>query len=236
MNNIEQNTFGVIVADGYDNRVQAVAHYTVIGGGFANIIETNSSSGVIGGGNQNRIYANATSATIPGGVNNSATNYAFAAGRNAKANHTGSFVWADSQNADFASTTNDQFAIRAQNGVVIQAATNGTALELRTGGVIKVTGAGIGTGTLAFVHRATPANIEVGSTHRTTITHPHCDGNPNAILIITHNYNPGLTGGVLDVNPTSVFYHSGLAKWQIYHDNFAAMAADNAWNVLVFKP
>jgi hypothetical protein len=45
--------------------------------------------------------------------------YAFAAGRRAKANHTGAFVWADSTDADFASTGANQFLIRASGGVGI---------------------------------------------------------------------------------------------------------------------
>ncbi|MDW8309086.1 MAG: tail fiber domain-containing protein, partial [Verrucomicrobiales bacterium] len=48
---------------------------------------------------------------------NTATNYAFAAGRRAKANHTGAFVWADAQNADFVSTATNTFNIRASGGV-----------------------------------------------------------------------------------------------------------------------
>jgi hypothetical protein len=42
-----------------------------------------------------------------------------AAGRRAKTLNTGSFVWADSTNADFSSTADNQFAIRAANGMVI---------------------------------------------------------------------------------------------------------------------
>jgi hypothetical protein len=60
---------------------------------------------------------NSEAGTIPGGRQNAATNYAFAAGRRAKAFHTGAFVWADSQNVDFASTTSNQFNVRASGGV-----------------------------------------------------------------------------------------------------------------------
>ena len=42
-----------------------------------------------------------------------------AAGRRAKAINTGSFVWADSTNADFTSTADNQFSLRAANGMVI---------------------------------------------------------------------------------------------------------------------
>src|SRR5262249_33369643 len=59
-------------------------------------------------------------ATIPGGQDNLAgASFTFAAGRRAKANHPGSFVWADSQTTDFASTAANQFCIRASGGVGI---------------------------------------------------------------------------------------------------------------------
>jgi hypothetical protein len=80
------------------------------------MIETNADGATLGGGSQNTIQPNAAYATIPGGLLNSATNHAFAAGRRAKANHTGAFVWADSEDADFASQWNDQFRVRAEGG------------------------------------------------------------------------------------------------------------------------
>lgn len=39
------------------------------------------------------------------------------AGRRAKAIHNGAFVWADSQDTDFASTADNQFSLRASGGV-----------------------------------------------------------------------------------------------------------------------
>jgi hypothetical protein len=72
----------------------------------------------VGGGYTNT--AKGYASTIPGGYWNIANgSYSFAAGRRARANHTGSFVWADSQNADFASAANNQFLIRASGGVGI---------------------------------------------------------------------------------------------------------------------
>jgi hypothetical protein len=71
--------------------------------------------GTVGGGGDN---AAGNYGTVPGGSGNSAAGqYSFAAGRFAQANDAGSFVWADSQNAGFASTASDQFSIRAQGGV-----------------------------------------------------------------------------------------------------------------------
>jgi hypothetical protein len=45
--------------------------------------------------------------------------YSFAAGYTAQANHDGSFVWADSTEEYFESTIENEFAIRASNGVRI---------------------------------------------------------------------------------------------------------------------
>jgi len=72
----------------------------------------------VGGGSGNS--ADGFLSTIPGGYLNSASgNYSFAAGRRAKANHTGAFVWGDSTNSDFTSTAVNQFLIRASGGVGI---------------------------------------------------------------------------------------------------------------------
>lgn len=54
--------------------------------------------------------------------------YSFAAGTQAKANHTGAFVWGDNTFADFASTGNNQFLIRAGGGVGV--GTNAPAAQL----------------------------------------------------------------------------------------------------------
>jgi hypothetical protein len=56
--------------------------------------------------------------TVGGGISNEASaDYSFAAGRRAKADNPGAFVWADSTDADFSSTANNQFAVRANGGV-----------------------------------------------------------------------------------------------------------------------
>jgi hypothetical protein len=57
-------------------------------------------------------------ATIPGGSNNYAGGaFSFAAGQSAKAQNTGSFVWADSQAGDFVSERDDEVRFRCQGGV-----------------------------------------------------------------------------------------------------------------------
>ncbi len=103
------------VGGGYNNT--ASGYSATVGGGNHNI--TSGYSAIVGGGFDNT--ASGAYATVAGGSDNTAGgSYSFAAGRRAKANHLGTFVWADSSvNADFASTGNHQFLIRASGGVGI---------------------------------------------------------------------------------------------------------------------
>jgi hypothetical protein len=127
--NLVQNHFGSI-GGGFGNTASGFSSVvgggrfnscrgsdSVIGGGYGN---TNALAGsvTIGGGQYNA--ANGPWGTVPGGRDNAANGrYCFAAGRRAKSLHDGAFVWADSTDADFASTANDQFLIRAAGGVGI---------------------------------------------------------------------------------------------------------------------
>ncbi len=99
---------------------QASGDYAVVsGGGGHNITDSNSARGprsVIGGGTNN--LTSGWYSTIPGGESNIAgNNYAFAAGRRAKAWHEGSFVWGDATNADVASAGINTLSIRASGGI-----------------------------------------------------------------------------------------------------------------------
>jgi hypothetical protein len=110
------SSFGT-VAGGTENDIGIDSLASTIGGGFNNNIASNSFYSTIAGGNNNNIAANTSYATIPGGEDNAATHYAFAAGRRAKANHTGAFVWGDSSDADVLSTNDNSLTFRASGGV-----------------------------------------------------------------------------------------------------------------------
>jgi hypothetical protein len=101
-----------------------------VGGGT-----NNTASGIdatVGGGWGNT--SSGMNAIIPGGIGNVAQgNYSFAAGRRARALHLGTFVWADSTDADFDSTGNDQFRVRANGGVRMYTGANSAYFE-STGG------------------------------------------------------------------------------------------------------
>lgn len=104
----------------------ASVNNTTIGGGIQN--RADGDSATVGGGINNR--ATGKWATVPGGESNTAAgDNSLAAGQQAKANHKGAFVWADASNADFSSTANNQFAVRASGGVVFTS-TLGSMLRL----------------------------------------------------------------------------------------------------------
>lgn len=128
---IEPNVNASTIGGGFQSRIQSDANYATVAGGFYNTIQTNASYATVAGGFRNTNLANAFYATIPGGALNAATNQAFAAGTRAKAVHTGAFVWADAQNADFISTGTNQFLIRASGGIGINTNNpNGAALNI----------------------------------------------------------------------------------------------------------
>jgi hypothetical protein len=133
---IGSNAYESVIAGGLANTIQAKASGSVIGGGEQNLIQTNASYASLGGGLRNTVGA--SGAVIPGGVNNAALGqYTLAAGQRAKALNNGTFVWADSQNADFTSSSSNQFLIRAGGGVGINKTNPATALDVN--GVVSAT-------------------------------------------------------------------------------------------------
>jgi hypothetical protein len=109
-----------------------------IGGGNGNYILSGGGYSVISGGRSNRVTG--TYSSIPGGFRNTAEqSFTLAAGHRAQAVHSGSFVWADSRDVDFASTTTNTFSVRATGGTHFVSAidTNGiptAGVELPAGG------------------------------------------------------------------------------------------------------
>jgi len=115
------------IGGGYNNA--ASDWYATVGGGWYNTASDDSAT--IGGGDHNTAsgqsstvgggYYNTASgyiATVGGGTYNTASgDYSWAGGRRAKAVHKGSFVWADSTDADYFSNGDNTFNIRAGGGV-----------------------------------------------------------------------------------------------------------------------
>lgn len=104
--------------------------FSFAGGGQGNAAIANFS--FVGGGAENS--ATGGNAFVAGGFRNHAGgSNSFAAGRGANALHSGTFVWGDSQAADFNSTGNNQFLIRALGGVGIGTNNPANALSVNGG-------------------------------------------------------------------------------------------------------
>ncbi|HEV2318772.1 MAG TPA: tail fiber domain-containing protein [Verrucomicrobiae bacterium] len=117
------------IGGGVSNTINA--SYGVIGGGIGNSVGNSVAGnyGVIGGGSGNTVNANY--GTIPGGANNTVSGeYSFAAGNQAMAQYTGSFVWADGQAGSFGAAGVDTVNFRCAGGV--RFTSNGTGLGDQT--------------------------------------------------------------------------------------------------------
>jgi hypothetical protein len=94
---------------------------------------------------------------------------------------------------------------------------------------IRVPGAGLGTSTPVFIHRATAANTVFSDT---AITHPLTDNAPDAILIVTQN---ATFPAVRNPHPIKVSYGADN-QWRIGNVDGADMPIGATFNVLVVKP
>lgn len=124
------------ISGGVENEIRDGAQNSVIGGGSQNVIRANVNGVTVGGGLRNETgpggYGASKAATVAGGELNNAEGdwsavpggyanwspgkYSFAAGRQAKAFHDGSFAWADSTAADYVSAGPNTFNVRATGG------------------------------------------------------------------------------------------------------------------------
>jgi hypothetical protein len=131
--------------------------FVSIGGG-----DSNGSSGgyaTIAGGGWNT--ANGDFSAVPGGQYNNASGWnSFAAGRRAKANHQGAFVWGDSTDADVASTGTDQFIVRAIGGVGVNTSSP-IANTLTVNGIVVAGGTTSPVGIEPFVSEGTNSGISL---------------------------------------------------------------------------
>ena len=136
MDNLSSSNFCTV---GGGNQNTAGGGYSTVSGGYGNNAGGNTST--VGGGGSNTAGGNFS--TVGGGYANTAGgDYSFAAGRQAKirdrytagappyVGDQGTFVWADSQAADFISTGQNQFLVRAAGGVGINKNNPTAALDV----------------------------------------------------------------------------------------------------------
>jgi len=125
-------TYGFATTVGGGSSNIAWFDFSTVGGGHHNTAR--GAYSVVGGGGgeyADSNYAHGSYSVVPGGKGNGAIgDYSFAAGLRAKANHSGTFVWADNINEDFVSTGSSQFLIRANGGVGIGVTSPDGLLEI----------------------------------------------------------------------------------------------------------
>ncbi len=127
-----------VLVGGLGNTVGFHGIASFLGGGEGNTVGSYAEFAFVGGGLSNVV--NGIGGTVPGGAYNMAAGeYSFAAGEQAQALHNGAFVWADAEGVPFASTTTNQFNVRASGGVNL--VTGGAGLVL-DGVPIQTNGAG----------------------------------------------------------------------------------------------
>jgi len=83
-----------------------------------------------------------------------------------------------------------------------------------------------------FIHVATTSN---SAGDYTDIDNPATNNNPNAILEITSNWNPGGVGGVYNNHHIGVWYHASVGKWSVFNQDFVAIPNQAAFNVQVLS-
>lgn len=150
-NSIGTNAGQSTISGGELNGVIDDARHATIGGGWNNKAATLATVGggsyngatkdwaTVSGGRDNA--ARNSYATVPGGNNNMADGqYSFAAGRRAKAQGDGSFVWADAVNADVFAYGANQFVVRATGGYWLFSGTDNSGYP--TSGVVLPSGSG----------------------------------------------------------------------------------------------
>jgi hypothetical protein len=81
-----------------------------------------------------------------------------------------------------------------------------------------------------FVQTATTANTVGGATY---INSAKTNGNPNAQILITPNYDPGGTNGFINDHPVGAFYNSSLKQWGILNEDGTSMGVGAHFNVMI---
>jgi hypothetical protein len=82
----------------------------------------------------------------------------------------------------------------------------------------------------SFVHRARRANTEGNITY---LDDPLTNGEPDAVLSVTQNWNPGGGVGVYNDHPVGVLYDEDVERWAVYNRDDAPMPYRSAFNVAV---
>jgi hypothetical protein len=83
-----------------------------------------------------------------------------------------------------------------------------------------------------FIHRAAPDNISGNSTY---LNHPLINEDPNVILYVTQNWNPGGEGDTFNDHATGVWFDAERQRWAIFNQDREPMPEGAAFNVAVLE-
>jgi hypothetical protein len=83
-----------------------------------------------------------------------------------------------------------------------------------------------------FVHRAAPPNTVGNATY---LDNPLVNGEPDAEVSVTQNWNPGGGNGVYNDHPVGVRYEEDEKRWAVYNRDEAQIRDRAAFNVTVLK-
>ncbi len=81
-----------------------------------------------------------------------------------------------------------------------------------------------------FVHRAAPPNTVGNATY---LDNPLTNGEPDAEVSVTQNWNPGGGNGVYNDHPVGVLYDEDVEKWLVYNEDDSRMPEGAAFNIAV---
>jgi len=85
-------------------------------------------------------------------------------------------------------------------------------------------------GPYTLIHRATLQNTVGNSTY---VDDPLTNGNPDAVLTITQNWNPGGVGNTYNDHPVGARYYADERQWVILNRDREPMPVGAAFNVVV---
>jgi len=87
-----------------------------------------------------------------------------------------------------------------------------------------------GPGEAVFIHRATPENTVENHTY---VNHSQVNKNPDAVVLVTPNWNPGGGAGTYNDHLVGVQYDVGEQKWAILNQDLVSMPEGAAFDVAV---
>ncbi len=81
-----------------------------------------------------------------------------------------------------------------------------------------------GVNDVMFVHKATAGNISAAATY---IDHSDLNGNPNAIVAVSHYL------GIYNNKVTGVWYNTGNQRWAVFNEDSTPMLVNSMYNIYI---